>query len=168
MVGVVGFAVGVLLGAAVGIAVVGVAVEGFAVGAQVGGAVGIDVGVAVEGFAVGVLLGVAVEGSAVGVLVGIAVGIAVGVLVGASVGAAVGARVLSNPNMIANWSKEALPIPVTGSHPTAAEKPDAQHTADEELGLEQHLLDPEVTSLNLFMEVLAYKVGFMNPIVGIP
>ena len=89
----VGVAVGVGVGVAVGVAVgagVGVAV-GVAVGAGVGVAVGVAVGAGV-GVAVGVAVGAGV-GAAVGVAVGAGVGAAVGVAVGSGVGAAVGVAV---------------------------------------------------------------------------
>lgn len=61
-----------------------------------------------------------------------------------------GMYVAETLNKAANLGKLILPKPVTGSHPTAAEKPeDLQQTAFEGTApvYAQHLLVPEVTSL---------------------
>lgn len=65
----------------------------------------------------------------------------------------------------ASWGKSMLPRPVTGSQPTAALKPDAQHTVEPA----QQLLNPDVTSLKDWFRpcdcfcAAAYSVGLTNP-----
>ena len=53
---------------------------------------------------------------------------------------------------------------MTGSQPTAVLNPDTQQIP---AFAEQHLFDPEVISLKVD-DLLAYRVGFINPMVDRP
>lgn len=89
---------------------------------------------------------------------------------GAGVGAAVGtatSRVVLN--IAAKFGRVTLPSPVTGSQPEDATKPAEQQVPETAGEFDaQHLLFPEVMSLNLFELEAAYNVGFRKPTEDFP